>query len=563
MHAVQDKTMRRFPWLMLALSIILFFLVALPMLFIVLQAIFPQLGSHSFEAPFSAFSQFFQQSDALIPLLNSIRLGISVVIVSAVIGIPLGTIRGLCHLPCPQLWDVLFLIPFLIPPYIAALSWMTAVQPSGYLSQLLGVQLGGLLFSFSGMALIMGFSLFPLVYLAVSRSMASAGGRLADVARVCGASPIKAFFRVTLPLSLPAIGASLLLVFTLAIEEYGVPSALGSSVGLLMMTTMIEHKLADWPIDLSGAAVHALILVAIAMLAYYIQHRLTQNNNVETTTGKPIKTVNYELGFWKYPVYLLLILTVLITIIIPVGSMVLSSISQTLSGGLHLDNITTNNYLQLFTHDSDATAAIKNSLMLALGTALCAGVIGFLSAWCVTGRKVKGGMIIDILSLLPVCLPGIVVGVGLILLWNQPFWPVTIYGTWAILLFSYTCLLLPYPVRYVNAALKQLGQNLEAAARVHGGSTWATLRRITLPLVTPSLFASMLIVFAIASRELVTSLLLAPAGFMTVSIFVWRQFEQGVIGQGMAMAVISITISLACMLLGLFIQQRYQQKLES
>lgn len=563
MHAVQDKTMRRFSWLMLSLSIILFFLVALPMLFIVLQAIFPQLGSHSFQAPFSAFSQFFQQKDAWVPLLNSIRLGVSVVIVSAVIGIPLGTIRGLCHLPCPQLWDVLFLIPFLIPPYIAALSWMTALQPSGYLSQLLGIQLGGLLFSFSGMALIMGFSLFPLVYLAVSRSMASAGGRLADVARVCGASPIKAFFRVTLPLSLPAIGASLLLVFTLAIEEYGVPSALGSSVGLLMMTTMIEHKLADWPIDLSGAAVHALILVAIAMLAYYIQHRLTQNNNVETTTGKPIKTVNYDLGFWKYPVYLVLILTVLITIVIPVGSMVLSSVSQTLSGGLHWDNITTNNYLQLLTQDSDATAAIKNSLLLAFGTALCAGVIGFLSAWCVTGQKVKGGMIIDILSLLPVCLPGIVVGVGLILLWNQPFWPVTIYGTWAILLFSYTCLLLPYPVRYVNAALKQLGQNLEAAARVHGGSTWATLKRITLPLVTPSLFASMLIVFAIASRELVTSLLLAPAGFMTVSIFVWRQFEQGVIGQGMAMAVISIVISLACMLLGLFIQQRYQQKLAS
>lgn len=554
--------MRRFSWLMLSLSIILFFLVALPMLFIVLQAIFPHFGAHSFQAPFSAFQQFFEQSEAWQPILNSIRLGISVVMISAIIGIPLGTLRGLCHLPCPQLWDVLFLIPFLIPPYIAALSWMTALQPSGYLSQLFGIQLGSALFSFTGMATIMGFSLFPLVYLAVSRSMASAGGRLADVARVCGATPIKAFFRVTLPLSLPAIGASLLLVFTLAIEEYGVPSALGSSVGLLMMTTMIERKLADWPIDLSGAAVHALMLVVIAMLAYYIQRRLTQNNNVETTTGKPVKTVNYALGIWKYPVYLILLLTVFVTIVIPIGSMVLSSISQTLSGGLHWDNITNNNYIQLFVHDSDAVSAIQNSLLLALGTAICAGVIGFLSAWCVTSQKVKGGIIIDILSLLPVCLPGIVVGVGLILLWNQPFWPVTIYGTWAILLFSYTCLLLPYPVRYVSAALKQLGQNLESAARVHGASTWATLSRITLPLITPSLFASMLIVFAIASRELVTSLLLAPAGFMTVSIFVWRQFEQGVIGQGMAMAVISIVISLACMLLGLYIQQRYQQKLE-
>ena len=99
-----------------------------------------------------------------------------------------------------------------------------------------------------------------------------------------------------------------------------------------------------------------------------------------------------------------------------------------------------------------------------------------------------------------------VVGVGLILAWNQPFWPATPYGTWGILLLSYTCLLLPYPVRYVGAALAQIGPNLEAAARVHGASAARALRRIVLPLVLPALAASMLMVFAVASRELVTSL---------------------------------------------------------
>ena len=109
-------------------------------------------------------------------------------------------------------------------------------------------------------------------------------------------------------------------------------------------------------------------------------------------------------------------------------------------------------------------------------------------------------------------LPGVVVGVGLILAWNQPFWPATPYGTWGILLLSYTRLLLPYPVRYVGAALAQIGPNLEAAARVHGASAARALRRIVLPLVLPALAASMLMVFAVASRELVTSLPLAPAG---------------------------------------------------
>ena len=150
-------------------------------------------------------------------------------------------------------------------------------------------------------------------------------------------------------------------------------------------------------------------------------------------------------------------------------------------------------------------------------------------------------------------------GVGLILLWNQPFWPVTPYNSWPILLLSYCCLLLPWPVRYVSSALKQLGSNLEPAARVHGASALAALRHIVIPLVFPSLLAAMLMVFAIASRELVTSLLLAPAGTQTVSVFIWRQFEQGSVGQGMAMASIAMTTGLALMLTALAILQRRER----
>lgn len=78
------------------------------------------------------------------------------------------------------------------------------------------------------------------------------------------------------------------------------------------------------------------------------------------------------------------------------------------------------------------------------------------------------------------------------------------------------------------------------------------------PLVFPSLLAAMLLVFAVAVRELVTSLLLAPAGVQTTAIFIWRQFEQGSVGQGMAMATVAMTVSLATMLLGIHLHQRFQ-----
>ncbi|HEY4193709.1 MAG TPA: ABC transporter permease subunit, partial [Mesorhizobium sp.] len=143
--------------------------------------------------------------------------------------------------------------------------------------------------------------------------------------------------------------------------------------------------------------------------------------------------------------------------------------------------------------------------------------------------------------------------VGLILAWNQPALPFSPYNTPLILLLAYCCILLPHPVRYTHAALLQIGDNLEAAARVAGATGMTTLRRILLPLIMPSLVSSMLLVFAVASRELVASILIAPVGMPTVATFIWRQFEQGSIGLGMAMALIAILITtlLPLALLGL------------
>src|SRR5690606_19827678 len=167
-----------------------------------------------------------------------------------------------------------------------------------------------------------------------------------------------------------------------------------------------------------------------------------------------------------------------------------------------------------------------------------------------------GRAVLDALSLMPAALRGIVGGGGLTLLWNRSFWPISPYNTWMMLLLSYCCLLLPWPVRYVGSALRQLGSNLESAARVHGASAFQALRYIVLPLVSPALLAAMLMVFAIASRELVTSLLLAPAGTQTVSVFIWRQFEQGSVGQGMAMATLTLITGLVLMLSAFGILQR-------
>ncbi|OZI42522.1 ABC transporter permease [Bordetella genomosp. 5] len=539
-----------------AVAAALVVLVALPIGFVGLQAIFPYLGEGSLREPFGVWGQALGDP-ALFDLLGqTLGLGLGVAAVAAAIGLPLGTLRGLCRLPGARFWDLMFLLPFLLPPYIAALSWTMALQPRGYLAQLTGVDLGAVLHSRGGVILIMGLSTFPVVYFAVSRSMAATGARLAQVARVCGAGARTAFLRVTLPLALPAIAASLLLAFTLAIEEYGVPAALGAQAGVSVLTTAIERRLADWPIDLSGAALLSLVLVALALTAFTVQRAVLAGRNFDTTNGKPVPLAHAELGPWRWPVLALFALVAGVAALAPLAAMATSALQRTLSGGLAPGNFTLANFASLFGSDAQAYEALGTSLALAAGAAVLTGVLGFLAAWLVAGRHVRGAALIDGLALLPAALPGVVVGVGLILAWNQPFWPVTPYGSWFILLCSYSCLLLPYPMRYASAALAQLGPTLEASARVHGAGVLRALWHVTLPLTAPSVVAAMMMVFAVASRELVTSLLLAPAGLQTVSIYVWRQFEQGSVGNGMAMATLAVLLSLTLMLAGLKLQAR-------
>jgi iron(III) transport system permease protein len=238
---------------------------------------------------------------------------------------------------------------------------------------------------------------------------------------------------------------------------------------------------------------------------------------------------------------------------LPLLAILATALSKTISGGLAPTNLGFDNFAAILSDGTGALRAMANSLSLGVAAALVTGLLGALSAYTVVKTQVRGRGVLDVLTILPNALPGIVVAVGLILAWNQPWLPITPYNTALILLLAYCCILLPQPVRYATAAFHQIGNNLEAAARVCGATGMVAFRRILLPLIMPSLLASMLLVFAVASRELVASIVVAPVGMQTTSTYIWRQFEQGSVGLGMAMAfvVILITTILPLIVLGL------------
>jgi iron(III) transport system permease protein len=389
----------------------------------------------------------------------------------------------------------------------------------------------------------MVLNVFPVVYFAVSRTVAAVGSRFSDVGRVFGASPWTAFWRLTRPLATPGLAASLLLVFAMTVEEYGTPAALASRSGFHVLVTGIDGRISDWPIDLPGAAILSLILVALSLTAFTIQLRIVGGRSYEAVGGRPVDTGQRALGRWTPPVIALFILAAGLATAAPLFAIYATALSRTISGGLALKNLSLENFRAIAANQADALQALGNSLSLGVATALVTGVLGATAAYVVLRTKMRGRHLLDALTILPNSIPGIVVAVGLILAWNNPLWPITPYNTPLILLLSYCCILIPYPVRYANAALRQIGDSVEAAARVSGASQLVMFKRILIPLIAPSLIAAMLLVFAIASRELVSSLLVAPVGMSTTATFIWRQFEQGSVGLGMGMGAVTIALT--------------------
>lgn len=545
--------MRRALFLFSLVSLVV--IVGLPMIAIFLFAIFPEFNTLSFERPFSGFSAALSDADLVGATLNSLMLSSTVTVLSIVLGLPLGFFRARLADAYGRLWDVVFLVPFLIPPYIGSLAWMQLLQRNGFVEQLMGFNLANTLYSFFGLSLVMALHLFPLVYFAASRSFMVVGERYADVARVFGAKPWRVFARIHWPLAVPAVISSGLMVFILTIEEFGTPEILGRRFGFDVMVTAIHDKFTDWPIDLSGASILCLLLILIAFIAFQLHTHISARYQAQIQSRDIRSTQSGLSGVFAALVMSSFTVVALLAVLLPVASITVGAFMQRLSGGLAIDNLGWSNFGEVFSADSDALEALATSLSLATAAAIATVLIGLIVGFTVVRMRSRMTVVLDFLSILPNSIPGMAVAVGLILTWNLSFWPITPYNSIFILLLAYMCLMLPYPIRMLTAQLKQLPESLDQAALVSGASELTVIFRILMPLLMSTALAAGCIVFAISTRELVSSLMLAPPGVETVATFVFRQFDQGSINVGMAMSLIAIVLSGSVIGIGQLLQR--------
>lgn len=491
-------------------------------------------------------------NENLITIVNSLVLGIVVVIFSTILAAPLAFIISRTEIAKHGWIDIVMIIPFMTPPFISSMGWILFMQRRGLMQQLFPFTgyLSESFFSFWGLAMVMALHVYPFMVTILKNAMLNISSNFDEAGAVFGGSLRYRIVKILIPLLTGNYAIGALLVFVKTISEYGTPYTLGTRIGFHVFTTDIHRHSTTAPINFGMAASLSSVLVVICLLIWYLQNYITNKKSYYTVGGKGIKVDRKELHptekiiAWSY-----IVILIIISIGIPYFSIISTSLIKLRGYGLSPGNFTFRHYIDLFTANDKGINAIFTSLTLAFSAATIAVSFGTIIVIAIRHGKTRLKKLIEAISLLPEMLPSIVIVIGLMLFWNKIYNIVPLYNTFGILILTYVVLYLPFTIQYVTSSFTQIHDSLIQAGRVFGGTKTYIYRKITLPLVFKGIAAAWIMTFIISFRELVAASMIAPPSTLTISTFIVREFEQGSVSIGMSMAVIYVILTTGILLI--------------
>ena len=482
---------------------------------------------------------------------NSLLLGLCVVICSTIIAVPTAYLLARTQLARHSWLDIIFMIPFMTPPYIASMGWILFMQKKGLFQQLFpatGVWSEGF-FCFGGLVLVMSLHVFPFLMTMLKNAIINIPASLEESGSVFGAGFGLRIRKIFAPLLTGNYAIGALLVFVKTLSEYGTPYTLGRRIGFYVFTTDIHRYSTTAPIDFGRSASLSSILVCICMSMWLMQNYITSKNSYRLVNGKGSRPAKTKLSvFGLVCAWIWVALVIIIAIGVPYFSIISTSLIKLRGYGLAAGNFTLDHYKELLSSPK-ALSSIWKSLFLAISSATICSVIGTIIVAAVRKSNSFFKKALEGISLLPEMLPSIVLVIGIMLFWNSIYKLIPLYNTIGIMVLAYVVLYLPYTVQYVTSAFTQINESLLEAGRTFGGTQPYVFRRVTLPMISRGIFSGWMMIFIIAFRELVTASLIAPPNTLVVSTYINREFEQGSVSLGMAMAVLCVLITTTALLI--------------
>jgi iron(III) transport system permease protein len=478
-------------------------------------------------------------------LMNTLVLGTVVGIVGTLVGFLFAFVQVKLRVPFKRAMHIIALIPVISPPFAVATAAIVLFGRSGTISRgIFGVRYD--IYGLDGLTLVMSLSFFTIAYLNLRGMMEALDPALDEAATNLGANKWRIFRTVTLPMLLPGIASSFLLLFVEALADLGNPLVMGGNYEVLatrVYVTIIGLY------DTTGAAVLSIILLVPSLTVFLVQRYWINRISVVTVTGKPSgtpQTIDHPLVRWGLFGIVIFICGIIVLIY---GTIIHGSFVRV--PGVRWDF--TLEHFDFVLNGIGAQAMRDTTALSALATPI-AGLIGMVIAYLVVRKDFLGRNLLDFSTMMGIAVPGTIIGIGYILMFNSPIMigdftliPKLTGGQGAFggalaIILVYVIRSAPAALRTGTAALSQIDPSIEEASLSLGADNARTFRRITLPLIRPAFLAGLIYAFARSMTTISAIIFLTTPQTKIMTQQILNEVENGRYGNAFAYCVILIII---------------------
>ena len=461
-------------------------------------------------------------------LANSLILAFATTIATTLISLPIAHWMTRYRFAGKGWLNGLLLVPMIMPPFVGAIGLKQLLGKFGSLN--LGLVKLGLLApdhpidwlghgGFVGMVVLQSLSLYPIMFLNLSASLANVDPSLREAAQNLGATPWRLFRTITLPLILPGYFAGATIVFIWAFTDLGTPLMLGYA---RVVPVQIFDALSELNTNPSGYALVVTVLMLCGGLFLLSKHFVGSRRYDSLARGQ-VTGAESQAG-WRQTGFIWICAGGLILIsLLPHVMVVVQALADRWFFTVLPQSYTSANFSEVLGHGLTASS-IKNSLLYSGLSSLADLILGVIIAWLITRACLPISPLIDMLATLPLALPGLVLAFGYVAGFDSKYgWLNPRVNPTLLLIVSYTVRRLPFIVRSAVAGFQQTSVTLEEASGNLGASPFRTLRKITLPLVAANLIAGTLLTFSFAMLEVSDGLILAMREqFFPMTKMIWQ-----------------------------------------
>lgn len=525
---------------LLILAVFLIFVVYPLILILYKSVINPADNSLTFEN----FTRFFTRKYYVNTLTNSFKVTIVATLISATLGLLMAYITRQVRIAGSKWLNILIVVSYLSPPFIGAYAWIQLLGRNGLITKvlnaLLGIEFPGI-YGFAGIVLVFSLQSFPLVYMYVCGALENLDNSLNEAAESLGASNFQRVTGIILPLVMPTVLASSLLVFMRVFSDFGTPMLIGEGYRTFPVV-LYNQFMGEVTNDSYFAAALCVIIMAITLVFFFLQRWIARRHSYSMSALKPMQPRTPK-ALPRILCHVFVYFVVLLAML-PQLTVIVTSFLKESTPGMFTSEFSLVNYQTIF---SKNPLVISNTYLFGLCAIALVVLLGVMISYLAVRKRSALTSTVDTLTMLPYIIPGSVLGISFLYAFAKP--PLALTGTAAIIIISLSVRRMPYTIRSTTAIIGQISPSIEEASISLGASELRSFGEIMVPMILPGVLSGAIMSWVTVISELSSSIMLYRASTQTLTVSIYTEVIRDCFGNAAAYSTVLTVTSVLSLLL--------------